>query len=248
MSGSHYPSGLVEQLKQSVSGSVITPRDSDYDKQRKPWLQVVDQHPSVIVNALTTEDIAATVRIAGEFHLPLGVQHTGHGIAVACNQGVLLRLASMNEIAIDPQTGTATVGPGVCSGELLAAAEPYGLAYPTGQVSRVGVIGYTLGGGYGWLGRELGVACAHMVSATVVLAGGEVVTASARENPDFVLGDSRWWRKLWRHCQYDLTVATHFERFRWRRLLPRGGRKGSSALLQAVDSATYECNQHIRKN
>ena len=181
---SSFPSEVVERLKNSISGAVLTSQDSDYDDQRKPWLQVVDQHPSVIVNARTTEDIAATVRAAKKFQLPLGVQHTGHGIAVACNQGILLRLAERNSITIDPQTATATVGPGVCSGDLLAAAEPHGLAYPTGQVSKVGVIGYTLGGGYGWLGRELGAACAYVLSATVVLADGSVVQASEKENPD----------------------------------------------------------------
>lgn len=184
MFGSSFPSGVVERLQERVSGSVLTPDSSDYDTQRKPWLQVVDQHPSVIVNARTTEDIAETLRVAREFQLPLGVQHTGHGIAVACNQGILLRLAEMNKVSVDVEAATATLGPGVCSGDLLAATEPHGLIFPTGQVSKVGVIGYTLGGGYGWLGREFGVASAHVLSATVVLADASVIHASAQENAE----------------------------------------------------------------
>ena len=55
-----------------------------------------------------------------------------------------------------------------------------------GQVSNVGVSGYTLGGGVGWIGRKVGAACHAVVSATVVLADGLVVTASESENPDLL--------------------------------------------------------------
>ena len=179
-----YPSESIEALKSRISGTVVVRGDREYDKQRTPWLHVVEQHPSAIVNVASVQDIVETVRTARELDLPLGVQNTGHGIAAPCNEGILLRLSAMKEITIDPGKGTATVGPGVVAGELLAAAEPYGLAYPSGQVSSVGVIGYTLGGGYGWLGRKVGAACSAVRSATVVLADGSVVTASATENPD----------------------------------------------------------------
>lgn len=179
-----YPSSTIEQLRTRVTGSVVVRGDKGYDEQRKPWLQVLDQHPSVIVNAAGVPDIIEAIRIARELELPLGVQSTGHGIAAPCNEGILLRLSDMKEIAVDASARTATIGPGVCSGELLTAAEPHGLAYPSGQVSSVGVIGYTLGGGFGWLGRKAGVACNFIQSATVVLADGSVVVASETENTD----------------------------------------------------------------
>lgn len=179
-----YPSEAIEQLKTKISGSVIVRGDADYDKQRTPWLQVVEQHPSAIVNALSVQDIVETLRTARELDLPLGVQNTGHGFTVPCNGGILLRLSDMKDLSVDAAALTATVGPGVSSGELIAAAEPHSLAYASGQVSNVGVIGYTLGGGYGWLGRNLGAACNAVQSATVVLADGSVVVASATDNPD----------------------------------------------------------------
>lgn len=179
-----FPSDTLEQLRTKVTGSVVLPSDKGYDKQRTPWLEVLEQRPSAIVNAHSTQDIVAAVRTARELDLPLGVQNTGHGIAAPCNEGILLRLSEMKDIAVDATAGTATVEPGVLSGELLAAAEPHGLAYASGQVSNVGVIGYTLGGGYGWLGRKVGTACYALQSATVVLADGSVVVASATENPD----------------------------------------------------------------
>jgi len=179
-----FSSEALEQLKAKVTGSVVLPGDPGYDKQRTPWLEVVEQRPSAIVNAHSVQDIVEVVCTAREFDLPLGVQNTGHGIAVPCNEGILLRLSEMKDIAVDAAAGTAMVGPGMTSGELIAAAEPHGLAYPSGQVSNVGAIGYTLGGGYGWLGRKVGAACHAVQSATVVLADGSVVVASAAENPD----------------------------------------------------------------
>ncbi len=177
-------SELIAALRQRVSGSVVSPADGDYDRLRQPWLEIVDQRPVAIVNAVSVEDISATVRFATEQGLPLGVQNTGHGITRACDGGILLRLAEMKEIVVDVSNRTATIGPGVNSGELLSRTEEHGLVFPSGQVSNVGVIGYTLGGGLGWLSRKLGAACRFVRSATVVLADGSVVQANEGMNPD----------------------------------------------------------------
>ena len=158
-------SRTIEALRSKLSGTVVSDQDKEYDKQRKAWLDVVEQRPSLIVNAATADDIVEAVHTARDLGLPLGVQSTGHGLAVACNEGLLIRLANMKSVEIDAAAGTATIGPGVTSGYLLKAAEPYGFAYPSGQVSSVGVIGYTLGGGYGWLGRKLGAACSYVSSS-----------------------------------------------------------------------------------
>lgn len=122
-------------LRQRVSGSVSAYGDKQYDEQRTPWLEVVDQNPLAIVNAQTVQDIVETIRFARERNLPLAVQNTGHGIARPCNGGILLRLAKMKDIKVDATARTAIAEPGVQSGELLAEIEPFGFAFPTGQVS-----------------------------------------------------------------------------------------------------------------
>ena len=172
----------LQWLKQQVDGSVTTQKDNDYDDQRTPWLEVIDQLPAAIVNAATVQDIGTAVRFARERNLPLGVQNTGHGIARPCNGGILLRLSDMKAIEVDAAARTATAEPGVQSGDLQTAIEGMGLAFPGGQASNVGVIGYTLGGGIGWLARKFGPACQTIKAATVVLADGSVVTAT--QNPD----------------------------------------------------------------
>ena len=175
---------ILKSLQQRVNCEVVTPGDGEYDAQRTPWLEVVSQLPLAIVNASSAQDIAQTVRFARENDLELAIQNTGHGIALPCNSGILLRLSGMKTVTIDADNQTAVVEPGVQTGELLAQTEPFGLVFPTGQASNVGVIGYTLGGGVGWLSRKLGAACGFVESATVVTAEGEIVTANADENPD----------------------------------------------------------------
>ncbi len=175
---------LLKELREQISGAVVSSNDKAYDNQRTPWLQVIDQHPVAIVNAANIEDISRCVRLTAREELPLAVQNTGHGIAQACNGGILLRLSAMTTVKVDPGTRTAVVGPGANSGELLAEAERHGFGYASGQVSNVGVIGYTLGGGFGWISRKIGPACHAVRAATVVLADGSVVTADQNEHPD----------------------------------------------------------------
>ena len=167
-----------------IRGTVTFPGDRRYDELRKPWLQVIDQHPALIVEAASVADVVASVGLARERHLALGVMTTGHGIAAACDGGLLLRLSNLTHIEIDAAERTARVEPGVVSRALLKAAHEYHLAYPGGQVANVGVVGYTLGGGMGWLVRKLGGAAETIVSADVVLADGSLLHATAAENAD----------------------------------------------------------------
>lgn len=79
------PQTEVAALRQQISGTVVLPGDEAYDRLRTPWLQVVEQHPALIVNAASADDIAAAVTFARTHHLPLGIMATGHGIAAACD-------------------------------------------------------------------------------------------------------------------------------------------------------------------
>ena len=167
-----------------IRGNVTLPGDRHYDDLRKPWLQIIDQHPALIVEAASADDVVASITFARERGLLLGVMSTGHGITAPCDDGLLLRLSNLKHIEIDAARRTVRVEPGVTSGELLKASHKHGLAYPAGQVSNVGVVGYTLGGGMGWLVRKLGIAADRIISADVVLADGSRAHANAGKNPD----------------------------------------------------------------
>jgi hypothetical protein len=101
---------------------------------------------------------------------------------------VVIDLSPMKEIQVDPDARTARVGAGSLIGELDRETQRFGLAVPAGIVTHTGVSGLTLGGGIGWLMRKHGLTVDQLRSARVVTADGELVTASASENPDLFWG------------------------------------------------------------
>ena len=102
--------------------------------------------------------------------------------------GLLLDLSRMCSVSVDPDARRVRVGPGARWGAVDAATQAHGLVAVGGTVSIVGVAGFTLGGGQGWLTRKHGLACDNLVEAEVVTADGEIVRASERENPDLFWG------------------------------------------------------------
>jgi FAD/FMN-containing dehydrogenase len=96
----------------------------------------------------------------------------------------MIDLSPMRSVRVDQATRTARVGPGATLGDVDRTTQGYGLATPLGVNSTTGIAGLTLGGGYGWLSRRLGLTIDHLLSAEVVTAEGEIVRASASENPD----------------------------------------------------------------
>lgn len=97
----------IEGLTSALQGRVCLPGQKNYDELRTPWLRVINQHPALIVEATSVSDIAAAVRFACNHSLPLGVMSTGHGIAAACDDGLLLRLTQMKRIEINSETNSA---------------------------------------------------------------------------------------------------------------------------------------------
>ncbi|MBW4632018.1 MAG: FAD-binding protein [Iphinoe sp. HA4291-MV1] len=94
----------------------------------------------------------------------------------------------MRSVTIDPVARTAQIQAGATMGNLIEAAEKYGLATATGTISGVGMTGLTLGGGYGPLIGAYGLVADNLLSAQVVTADGRLVTANAEEHPDLFWG------------------------------------------------------------
>lgn len=116
--------------------------------------------------------------------MPFAVQATGHGTHVPCDGGLLVKTAGMASVLVDPHRRIARVGPGARWDQVLTAAASCGLAPLSGSSPSVGVVGYTLGGGVGWLARAYGFASDSVVRAEVVDANGRLLTASPDAHAD----------------------------------------------------------------
>lgn len=179
---------LIKALRTQTQGEVILPDDAAYDSARRAWNLSVDQHPAVIVKARSVDDITAAVRFAQEVSLPVAVQSTGHGVARQADGAVLIVTAELNDFNIDPETRTAWIQAGAQWGPVLLKAQEYGLAPLLGSSPGVGAIGYTLGGGMGWLARKYGMAVDSVLAFEIVTADGQQLTVSETDHSDLFWG------------------------------------------------------------
>ena len=181
---------VTSEIETEFSGEILRPEDRDYEDARKVFNAMVDRRPALIACCADPIDVVTALRFGRENEIPIAVRSGGHsasGVSV-CDDGVLIDLRGMNRIDIDPVAKIARVGGGALVGELDAATQAHGLHTPSGRVTTTGIGGFTTGGGYGWTSPVHGLACDNLLSAQVVTADEELVTASEKENPDLFWG------------------------------------------------------------
>ncbi len=174
----------------TLPGKVIRAGDDSYDGARRVWNGLIDLRPALIVRCADASDVAAGVGLARRHNLPLAVRGGGHNVAGhgTCDAGLVIDLAPMKRVEVDPVGRRARVGAGCTWAEVDVATQSHGLVTPGGVFSGTGVAGLTLGGGFGWVRNKFGLSCDNLVSAQVVTASGQIVTASAVENANLLWG------------------------------------------------------------
>jgi hypothetical protein len=178
----------LEALRAGLRGSAYATDEEGYDEGRLAFNLNAHQHPVLVVMAAGAADVIAAIRFARERGLGVGVLATGHGVASPCDGGVLINTSRMRGVRVDPKAQRARVEAGALWRDVIPEAQAHGLAGLLGSSSDVGVVGYTLGGGFGWLGRKYGFNSDGLTEADVVGADGELLRVSAYEHPDLFWG------------------------------------------------------------
>lgn len=160
--------------------------DSSRDGCR-PWQRAISHRPAAVVRAQRPSEAATVVRAATDLGLPVTVMTTGHGAVAAADDGVVLNVAALREVEFDRRSGRVRTGAGALWSDVLAAADGSGMAPLCGTVASIGVAGYSLQGGLGWMARAHGLAAGSIVEAEMVTCSGETVVASRDHNRDL------WW-------------------------------------------------------
>lgn len=177
-----------DDLRTSMSGTVVTPEDPGYDEARRVWNADVDRRPTAVAYCATTGDVARAVSFARDSSLEISVRagaHSTSGMSVG-DAGIVIDLSRMNDVEVNPEARRATVGGGALLKDVDAATQIHGLAVPSGEIGHTGIAGITLGGGMGWLTRQHGLTIDNLLSARVVLADGRIVRAAPDEDPDLL--------------------------------------------------------------
>lgn len=176
----------LDAFRAELSGALGLPGESEYDEAVNIWNAAITRRPALVVRCANSQDVAAAVRFAGQEGLEVSVRGGGHNYA-GCSLsdgGLMIDLTPMKSVTVDAERQRAKCGGGATWGELDSATQAHGLAVPGGFISRTGVGGLTLGGGFGWLSRLAGLSSDNLVGAEMVTADGSILHASESDNPD----------------------------------------------------------------
>jgi len=174
------------QWQSRFKGRLLTPGENEYESARRIWNGMVDKRPAVIARCLSPADVCAAVKLGRAEQMPLSIRGGGHGVAgnAVCDAGIMVDLSLMKDVTVDPVKRQAIAAPGVLWSEFDRTTQAHGLATTGGQVGHTGIAGLTLGGGLGYLMGKHGATCDNLLSVDIVTSDGEMLTASAEQNPE----------------------------------------------------------------
>lgn len=174
----------ARQLASRLPGKVVLPSDPEYETARLGWNISQVKHPEVIVFVETPQDVIEALRFAEQQDLKIAIQATGHHNNGDVMGTLLINTSHMQDVKVDPEKRTAYVEAGVKWGKVLAQTQAFGLTPLIGSSSAVGAIGYSLGGGLGWLSRKFGMCVDSITCLDVITLDGSACCASPAENQD----------------------------------------------------------------
>ena len=180
----------LKTFSQQINGDVIFKDDEGYENARAIWNGMIEKSPTAIVRCTGTADVVTASNFARKHDILVSIRGGGHNVAgdALSDGGLTIDLSQMKGVYVDPRAKTARAQPGINLGDLDIETQLFGLATPTGIVSKTGLAGLTLGGGFGWLTRMYGFTADNLLSADVVTADGRVLRASQDDHPDLFWG------------------------------------------------------------
>ena len=176
----------LDALRSAIDGELYLPGEGGYDAARMPWNVAVDQRPAAVALPTNARDVSEITAFARSLGLRVAPQGTGHNPAPLgdLSDVILVRTSAMTEVCIDPVARIAKIQAGALWEHVVAPAAAHGLVALHGSSPDVGVAGYALGGGVGWLGRRHGLASNSVTAVEIVLPDGRLVRADAGNEPD----------------------------------------------------------------
>jgi FAD/FMN-containing dehydrogenase len=181
----------IEKLRARLKGSLILPTDPGYAAARRVyfWNPETERRPALVARCAQADDVRYAVEFARRHGLEVAVRGGGHSpMGWGTSDGLVIDLAGLKRVTIDPAKHTARVDAGSLNGEVMRVAGRYRLAPVLGQCTGVGAGGVALGGGLGWLSGLHGAACDNVISAQIVTADARILSVDAERNPDLLWG------------------------------------------------------------
>ncbi|KAL6158519.1 hypothetical protein ACJBU6_02631 [Exserohilum turcicum] len=178
-----------QTLRKQYPSQVSFSNEETYSAELSQFwsLQQSQTLPACFFRPKTSQDVASAILISHKTACRFAVKSGGHvPFAGASNVagGITIDLAELNEVTVNSDRNTATVGPGNNWGSVYRQLEKEQKTVVGGRIATVGVGGLTLGGGISFFSNIYGLACDNIATYEVVTATGDIITASATSNPD----------------------------------------------------------------
>lgn len=189
---------------QTFTGNIFRPGDEGFIEVCRIPNARVRNTPALVAQCRSADDILVAVNYCREIKERIAIRGGGHSIdGHAMPDGVfVIDTSLMDKVCIDPSTGVTIVEAGVLLKKMDATTQEHGYVVPSGTVSDTGIAGLTLGGGIGYLTRQLGMTVDSLRSVDVITIAGKKLTASEKENEKLFWG--------LRGAGHNLTIATSF--------------------------------------
>lgn len=169
-----------------LTTKVITRQEATYESARTMWNRAIEKYPLAIVYCQNKEDIKHSIKWAKTHNIPIRIRSGRHhyeGYSTG-NDVLVIDMSEMTEIKINETNQTVTIQGGVRNRELYEALGAKGYPFPGGGCPTVGVVGFALGGGWGYSGRLLGLCCDRVTEIELINHEGECIIASEKEYSD----------------------------------------------------------------
>ena len=177
---------LITDTHAPALGRVVRPGDPDWDSARGTFNLLLDQRPEAIAFPEDEREVAAVIAHARDNGLRVAAQATGHnpGPLGSLEGTVILNTSALTGVSIDAAARRVRVGAATKWEKVTPALSDLGLAGLHGSSPDVGIVGYSLGGGIGWLARKYGMQANAVTAIELVTADGHLVRTDAVHEPE----------------------------------------------------------------
>jgi len=176
----------IGALQSRMTGYAVAPHDPRWDEARLAWNLAADQRPAAVAFPTGAADVQAIISFARAAGLRVTAQGTGHNATAHgdLSESILVKTSQIQGASVDPAARIARVGAGALWQDVVPMASEHGLAALVGSSPDVGIVGYSLGGGVGYLGRKHGIATNSVTAIELVTGDGEAIRVDADHAPD----------------------------------------------------------------
>lgn len=170
----------------NLTGEVITKESFSYKEEKQSWNRAIERSPLVIIKCQDKNDVKNAIAWARMNGLEIRIRSGGHhyeGFSTG-DDVAIIDVSKMNNIIVNEEKGIVTIQGGVRNRELYETLGNLGYPFPGGGCPTVGVCGLTLGGGWGYSSRLLGLAADNLLEVELVDYKGEIIISNDVNNKE----------------------------------------------------------------